>query len=117
MNHPDLAPRPFVLPESISDRTTYVKDFIRTKTDLDMKTNLAALINVTHDNYDLSQRISAVFKTAELLAKQEELFDLLISEAVKYGVYEAIYQVNNPRSDHLSAPRPLSRRNNDDELA
>jgi hypothetical protein len=117
MNHPDLAPRPFVLPELVSDRTAYVKDFIKAKTDLDMRTNLASLIDITHDDYDLSQRVSAAFRTAELLTKQEELFNLLISEAVKHGVYEAVYQVNNPRSDHLSAPRPLSRRNNDDELA
>jgi hypothetical protein len=110
MNHPDLAPRPFVLPE-------LVKDFIKAKTDLDMRTNLAALIDITRDDYDLSQRVSAAFKTAELLTKQEELFDLLISEAVKHGVYEAVYQLNNPRSDHLSTPRPPSRRNNDDELA
>jgi hypothetical protein len=117
MNHPDLAPRPFVLPELISDRTAYVKNFVKAKTDLDMRTNLAALIDITHDNHDLAQRVSAAFRTAELLVKQEELFNLLISEAVKHGLYEAVYQVTNPRSDHPPTPRPSSRRNNDDELA
>jgi hypothetical protein len=97
MNHPDLAPHPFVLPELVSDRTAYVKDFIKAKTDLDMRTNLAALIDITRDDYDLSQHISAAFRTAELLTKQEELFNLLISEAVKHGIYEAVYQLNNSR--------------------
>jgi hypothetical protein len=117
MNHPDLVPRPFVLPELVSDKAAYVKDFVKAKIDLDMRTNLAALIDITHDNYDLSQRVFAAFKTAELLTKQEVLFDLLITEAVKHGIYEAVYQVNNPRSDHLSTSHPSSRRNNYDKLA
>jgi hypothetical protein len=82
MNHPDLIPRPFVLPELVSDKAAYVKDFVKTKTDLDARTNLAALINITRDDYDLSQRVFATFKTAELLTKQEVLFDFLITEAV-----------------------------------
>jgi hypothetical protein len=114
MNHPDLVPRPFILPELVSDK---VKDFVKAKTDLDMRTNLAALIDITRDNYDLSQRVFAAFKTAELLTKQEVLFDLLITEAVKHGIYEAVYQVNNPRSDHLSTSHPSSRQNNNNELA
>jgi hypothetical protein len=96
MNHPDLVPCPFILPELVSDKAAYVKDFIKAKTDLYMRTNLAALIDITHDNYDLSQRVFATFKTAELLTKQEVLFDFLITEAVKHGIYEAVYQVNNP---------------------
>jgi hypothetical protein len=109
MNHPDLVPHPFVLPELVSDKAAYVKDFVKLKTDLDMRTNLAALIDITRDNYDLSQRVFAAFKTAELLTKQEVLFDLLITEAVKHGIYEAVYQVNNPWSDHLSTSHPSSR--------
>jgi hypothetical protein len=97
MNHPDLVPRPFTLPELVSDKAAYVKDFVKTKTNLDAKTNLTTLIDITCNEYDLSQRVFAAFKTAELLSKQEVLFDLLITEAVKHGIYEAVYQVNNPR--------------------
>jgi hypothetical protein len=105
-------PHSFVLPELTSNKVAYVKDFVKTKTDLKAKSNLASVIDITRNDYDLSQQVFATFKTAELLSKQETLFDFLITKAVKHGMYKAMHQANNPRLYRLPASHPFYQNNN-----
>jgi hypothetical protein len=85
-NSPSLIPDPFILLQLVTNRTTYIKDFIKTKT------NIAFIIDNTREDYDLSQRVFVVFNARELLTKQEELFNFLVVEAVNHGMYEAVHQ-------------------------
>jgi hypothetical protein len=95
MTNPNLAPNPFILPESVSERVAYVKDFVKTKTDL------ASALDISHNDYDLSQWIFAEFEAKESLTKQEAFFDFLITEAANHGMYKIVHQAQKPRSDHF----------------